>query len=364
MHAKQRVKAVMRGEMPDRVPVFPVITDMHTTYMYDIPLWQTAAFPRLTYDLLEMAVREYGFDGFEVPPGIPYMQGRKLCVRTENGKRFLYEDGVRKSELSDDNYPVSVNPPAQPLIQNVQQAEKRKYRNIDELRKSGYIGEVARLVKRFGDDAYISSHAAGFTMNGLVNLRGSEQAMIDLYEEPELVHALFDNLCSEAIEIGKAIVDAGADCIYIGDAFSSCSLISPTQFKEFCLPYYKRFVREMKPYDVDIYMHICGNSAPLFEMMAESGVNAIEPLDPLGGVSVSDAKARVGDRVTLKGGVNTLTLVNGSVEEVVQETKACLNAGMQGGRFLLGSGDDIPRFAKRENIFAMVETVHTFGVYR
>lgn len=364
MNAKQRVRAAMRGEMPDRVPVFPVITDMHTTYMYDIPLWQTAAFPRLKYDLLEMAVREYGFDGFEAPPGIPYMQDRKLCVRVESGKRFLYEDGLKKAELSDDNYPILVDPPKQPLIEDVRQAESRKYQKIEAMRKSGYISEVARLVKRFGDDAYISSHAAGFTMNGLVNLRGSEQAMIDLYEEPELVHALFDNLCSEAVEIGKAIVDAGADCIYIGDAFSSCSLISPSQYKEFCLPYYKRFVQEMKPYGIDIYMHICGNSSPLFEMMAESGVNAIEPLDPLGGVTVADAKARVGKRVTLKGGVNTLTLVNGSVEEVVEETKKCLNEGMEGGRFLLGSGDDIPRFAKRENILAMVETVHKYGVYK
>lgn len=354
----------MRGEMPDRVPVFPVITDMHTTYMYDVPLWQTAAFPRLKYDLLEMAVREYGFDGFEAPPGIPFAEGKDLCVRTEGGRRFLYENGVKKSELSDDNYPIAVDPPRQPLIEDVKQAEKRSYRKIDELRRTGYISEVARLVKRFGNDAYISSHAAGFTMNGLVNLRGSEQAMIDLFDEPELVHALFDNLCSEAVEIGKAIVDAGADCIYIGDAFSSCSLISPSQFREFCLPYYKRFVQEMKPYDIDIYMHICGNSSPLFEMMADSGVNAIEPLDPLGGVTVADAKARVGDRVTLKGGVNTLTLVNGTPEEVEEETKKVLSEGMAGGRFLLGSGDDIPRYAKRENILAMVETAHKFGVYK
>ena len=62
-------------------------------------------------------------------------------------------------------------------------------------------------------------------------------------------------------------------------------------------------------------------------MMAESGVNAIEPLDPLGGVKVWDAKARIGNKVTLKGGVNTLTFVNGSVEEVIEETKKCLSEG-------------------------------------
>ena len=33
-----------------------------------------------------------------------------------------------------------------------------------------------------------------------------------------------------------------------------------------------------------IYLHICGNSNPILEMMASTGVDAIEPLDPLGGV--------------------------------------------------------------------------------
>ena len=98
-------------------------------------------------------------------------------------------------------------------------------------------------------------------------------------------------------------------------------------------------------------------------MMADTGVNAIEPLDPLGGVSVADAKRRVGSRVCLKGGVNTLTFLNGTVEEIVAETRFCLEQGMRGGAFLLGSGDDLPRQSKPENIRAMVETAHRYGKY-
>ncbi len=107
-------------------------------------------------------------------------------------------------------------------------------------------------------------------------------------------------------------------------------------------------------------------SAPLFEMMADTGVNAIEPLeplDPLGGVSVADAKKRVGDRVCLKGGVNTLTFMNGTTEDVERETRAVLEQGMAGGEFLLGSGDDFPRESKPENIKTFVETAHKYGKY-
>lgn len=120
-------------------------------------------------------------------------------------------------------------------------------------------------------------------------------------------------------------------------------------------------------YGADNYTQPCGlyneRIAPLFEMMADTGVNAIEPLDPLGGVSVADAKKRVGDRVCLKGGVNTLTFMNGTTEDVERETRAVLEQGMAGGGFLLGSGDDFPRESKPENIKTFVETAHKYGKY-
>ena len=140
-------------------------------------------------------------------------------------------------------------------------------------------------------------------------------------------------------------------------------VISPDNFREFCLPCYQRAMKEFHRMGTDVYLHICGNSAPLFEMMADTGVNAIEPLDPLGGVSVADAKKRVGDRVCLKGGVNTLTFMNGTTEDVERETRAVLEQGMAGGEFLLGSGDDFPRESKPENIKTFVETAHKYGKY-
>ena len=81
-------------------------------------------------------------------------------------------------------------------------------------------------------------------------------------------------------------------------------------FKEFFLQYFKRFVTEMHARLKDkcpiMYLHVCGNSTRLFELMADTGVDCIEPLDPLGGVQVHDAKKRVGKRVALMGGVHNV----------------------------------------------------------
>ena len=107
------------------------------------------------------------------------------------------------------------------------------------------------------------------------------------------------------------------------------------------------------------YLHICGNASPILEHMADTGTDGIEPLDPLGGVSVADAKIRVGNRVCLKGGVNTLSFLE-SGDTVYRQAREILEAGAPGGGFVLGSGDDIPRDALPEAVLAMVKAASEY----
>ncbi len=102
---------------------------------------------------------------------------------------------------------------------------------------------------------------------------------------------------------------------------------------------------------------------PILELMADTGVDAIEPLDPLGGVTVAEAKRRVGQRVALKGGLDTILLLQGSPKEVMEAGKRCIEEGAREGGYILGSGDDIPRDAPLENVAAMVEAAHIYGKY-
>lgn len=79
--------------------------------------------------------------------------------------------------------------------------------------------------------------------------------------------------------------------------------------------------------------------------MTSKGVGAIEPLEPLGGVKLEDAKAKVGILVCLKEGINTLTLLYDSEEQFKAEVISCIEKASTGGGFIFGTGDDIPRDA-------------------
>ena len=144
----------------------------------------------------------------------------------------------------------------------------------------------ARVPERF-----VASSPGGITMNTYTLLRGREQAMIDFYERPEFVADAMMMQAEAIADRAERLLTTGIDCLYIGDPASSASLISPRHFERFCLPAYQQFCRHFRGRDVLIYIHICGNSRPILEMMADTGADTVEPLDPLGGVEVVDAKS-------------------------------------------------------------------------
>jgi uroporphyrinogen-III decarboxylase len=88
----------------------------------------------------------------------------------------------------------------------------------------------------------------------------------------------------------------------------------------------------------------------------------VEPLDPLGGVSVEDAKRRIGARAALMGGVNTLTIAHATPEEVRSESiQKCRQGGSQG--YILAAGDMVPPVTPLANLRALVE-VSTKSLWR
>jgi uroporphyrinogen-III decarboxylase len=143
-------------------------------------------------------------------------------------------------------------------------------------------------------------------------------------------------------------------------------VISPKHWRDFIFPRMKEVCTELHRYDraVRIYSHICGNILPIVDDLVRTGLDCIGPLDPLGRFTPGQVRAAAGDRVSLMGGVNTLSLVSATAEEVVEESRECITqAGARGG-YVLGSGCMVPPGSREENLKAMVRAAEVYGVYR
>jgi uroporphyrinogen decarboxylase len=353
MNARERVIAAMEHRPVDRVPVFPVVTAYLASRVLRRQYQDFVLEPFLIYEALKALHQEFGFDGFEVGLG-PRRDAVKPRVKEIDGQRYLVDAEEKLvAKLQEDDAPVSLE--TRPRLANKSDLDSIKITPASKFIESGQTEPVTKLIRELDGSAFVAGVAAGQTMNALAAWRGSDQAMFDLVDDPEFVHAVMTRATDQSIEVGKALIHAGVDGIYIGDAWASASIISPRTYEEFCLPYHRKAAETFQRLGAKVYLHICGNSNPILHLMAQTGVDAIEPLDVDGGVKLETVRERAGERVALKGGVSTQLLWKGTPNEVYAEARRCLKIlGSQG--YILGSADDIPRDTPFENIKAMVRT--------
>jgi uroporphyrinogen-III decarboxylase len=221
-------------------------------------------------------------------------------------------------------------------------------------------------LKLAGDDVAILGDCASATLAFYVSLRGMHRALLDLIEEPTLVHRVMEKGVAIAVEKGKFNIDLGLRMLRLNDSVGNISVISPNHWRTFVFPHMKEVCDELHRYapDVKIYCHICGNILPVAEDLVTAGLDCIAPLDPLGGFTPLDVRERVGGSVALMGGVDTLSFINSAPDEIMEEARKCmLQAGRKGG-YILGSGCVVPRSARKRNVEALRTASEQYGFYQ
>jgi hypothetical protein len=381
MEPATRLYTAVDGGAPDRVPVVPKIWVDLAARLLGIELVEVIADPLTALRVIAEAgllcevdaVRQFHFPErriqqnkgrvFEITPtgeirGEIDMQGG-LMTRLDEAAGVNIED---PRFMAFNHYYCS----HEPFVRSLQDARQIA---VPDKRLYGELGCAERqqkILALFGHTLAFIGDCDSATMAFLVTMRGISRALLDLIEAPRLAHAIMEKGAAIAVEKGKFNIDLGLKVLRLNDSVGNMDVISPAHWREFVYPHLRDVCTALHAYDpaARIYCHICGNILPVAEDLAQSGLDCIGPLDPLGGFEPKEIRARVGDAVALMGGVNTLSLLKGDPERIVAESAACLRqAGMRGG-YVLGSGCVVPRHAPRENLLAMREAAERYGVYR
>jgi uroporphyrinogen decarboxylase len=190
-------------------------------------------------------------------------------------------------------------------------------------------------------------------------LRGFEQYMLDLSQEPHLVDVLADRSLEHLANLSKQYARNGVDMIMLaGDiAQQDSMMISPHAWRRYFKPRLRILLEEVRK-DADIFFmfHSDGNIEEVFEDIVEIGFEAITPIQPES-MDVTKIKQRFGSQVCLHGTISCQqTLPFGSPSDVEQEVKNRIEScGMDGGLILAPSNTvqpDVPL----ENLLALYET--------
>lgn len=163
-------------------------------------------------------------------------------------------------------------------------------------------------------------------------------------------------ICLEqGIEFARCQVNMGADIIGIGDA--AASLIGPSLYEEYALPFEKRLIKAIHDMGAKTKLHICGNTNAILEYLPQTESDIVD-LDHM--VDIEKAADIFPENVCISGNFDPATILyQGTPELFFQEVKRCMNISGRNRNFI-AAGCEIPRDAPEENIKAVNDAIRFY----
>ena len=341
MTSFERVRAVLDGRVPDRVPV-ALHNYLMACRMVDADLCVVLRNGEALADAQLAAWREFGHD----------------VIMHENGVHAEAEAmgcGVR--------YQSHIAPHVEhPIVTTLADIDRLRVPDpettfpLNELLKATRI-----LVAETAGRAFINGRADQGPVALALALCGPER-FLTWVGEPEsrpAVHRLLD-ICSRMnIALGEAQIRAGAHSSTIG--LAGHSLISPATFDELELPRARAFCEAMQRHGASGWVHACGNETGMLPNLMGTKAACIE-LDPL--TDPASCKRATQGCTSVLGMLHPVhVLRDKSVDDVRGHTREILRQLAPGGGFLVGPGCALPPDTPEANIHAVIECARTAGRY-
>jgi uroporphyrinogen decarboxylase len=287
-----------------------------------------------------------GYDFIKIQPQINFdVQSQNVAISQRNGHSGPATDrawapeseGIIKDWADFERYPW----PSKSQID---------YSKFEDVR--GLLPEGMGVIGQYGDI---------FTL--VWELMGFENFAMAIYEQPDLISAMFDKVSDLILNMFDTMADMDwVGALWYSDdiAYSTSLMINPDILRKHFFPLLNHIGNRAQQKDIPLIYHSDGVLWDVMDDIIESGVKALHPIEPKS-MNMIEVKDRVGAQLCLCGGVEVDLLARGSKTEVVELVEKWLSkVGVRGG-YCAGSSNSVPEYVNIENYKAMVSAVLKFG---
>lgn len=377
MTSRERLLKVLRGEIPDCVPVAPDFSNMIPAkltgkpfwdlYLYnDPPIWE-AYIDCAKYFNIDSLMD--GYFPLKFPEETRNEPPWEKAIISETEDAIITQDYYSESGKIYWKNTVEVyyrfNPPSRGIAPEKLSlpAIPDKWRPVENIKPVDYSPEGLQRVKRMmGDQGLVGVFVASTC--ALAN----EKDILNYYDNPGNAAKEAEKRTERAVARFERIMamPEKPDFLCVGGS-GTLVFQSPDIFRELAFPAVKKIIEMATSAGMFTHVHSCGPEKELVKIMAEeTTLTVIDPLEipPMGDCDLTELKKQYGDRIVLKGNLHTTNvMLQGSVDDVIRESKAAIDAAATGGRFILSTGDQCGRDTPFENLHAMIETARSYGKY-
>ncbi len=379
MTPRQRVLAVLEGQRPDKVPVYhtgfcgaagAAVLGREAFVGGGVQQWREARawtegesavrdfIARSLEDARDLAlatnqdVIRYEYWRLPEPPTEQIDDHTFLFGSRDGAYRIMQYDP--ETELFQIIEECSNNTPLSKeyltlVVERLQQQTGIKTADLD-------VGRVRDVFNRFGREHLLRFSGASL---GLPHDARWLEAMI---VDPGLVGSYLDQQVQDALVNLEILARAGAKVVFGGGDLASQHgpLYSPALFRELVLPRLKQITASCDRLGLAYFF---GSDGHLWAMAKElfhgSGVKGYYEVDGRAGMDLARLRAAFPDLV-LFGNISSHTLQRGSTQQVVEETRRCVETAKTLGRIVVGCSNYVVPQTPEANLHAMLDTIEGF----
>ena len=408
MNAKERVKAALRHEEPDRVPLFELafgnalaskvmgreiriaraggdaywhilVANMggrkaRRQFIRQASADHVALFDKLPYDMimqipleyLQPAVNQFGMGGTNDLYRVKIEEIAPYTWRTSHEDGFwavfryypegnmmtAIDDSIKQGGISElrryvkvlESQPLDMNEYVEDALDSIRVMVESEPVRSGRLFALGHVDVALPLFLPYGS---LFLHAMA-----------SEAELIDRYME----------ITTEGImPVLRAQLELGVDGICGANdwCYNKGPMISPRMFRRFIVPHLKRIVDECHKHGVPFIKHLDGNTKLHLPILVdEVGIDAYHSIEPSADMDIGWVKQEYGDRLTLIGNIDCGdVMVNGTPEGIREQVRQIIRAAAPGGGFIFATSNAMTDGTPLENMWAMFDAVQRFGQY-
>jgi len=378
---RKRLLTVIRGEVPDCVPVTPDMSNMIPCRLTGKPFWDIYLYndPPI-WEAHIACAKHFNIDGFmdglfayyaHLDFGDEEDEGpeweRQIVFRSAERivtQSCFVENGKRHWSKTVDVYYIADSPTGGVAPQKIGLPPvPERWEPLEGVKPVDTTPDGFRKAKALMGE------------QGLVGLSVASSAALG---SPDDIYRYYDNpdkheqWAAERVESAERyfakLMKHGVEPDFVSVGGSGTLVYQTVEiFRKIAFPAVKRGIELATEAGIPTHVHSCGPEKALVKIFAEeTNLTVIDPLErpPMGDCDLAELKRLYGHTIVLKGNLHTTeVMLRGSVDDVVSASKQAIDDAAAGGRFILSTGDQCGRDTPEENIRAMVETARTYGRY-
>ncbi len=409
--SRQRVRMVLNGEIPDRVPIDiggSQTTGMHVDEYIEIAnyLGIDAELPKV-YEQFQMLARIEGYMRNWLRGDLVELENESLTWGLTNNNWKPWQTNLQHKVLMPGDFKPQTDEKGYYYLKDKHGdviarmapdslyfdrfCEEKNLRVFDEnpispeeFKKTlplytdselKTLEKKAKFIHKYTDYAIFGGFLKGSKLGSTNGFAGYnlEEWFYILLTEPNYATEIFQATAEKTVENLKLYLQACGDYLEILMMSTSdygtqrAPMISPEIFNKVYVPNYKIMNDYLhKNSKVKSFFHSCGAVSDLLPGFIDAHADAINPIQlSADGMDPQKLKSAFGkDIVFWGGGVDTQNILpNGSVEEVISHVKRNLEIFKEKGNYVFATVHNIQAMVPPQNVEAMLDTVEKYGVY-